>query len=528
MSGFVERVIEDWLTSTDERGYQKAFVSCLIRQGHTVKYVSPHGPFEHGKDVVSVDPDGRLCAFQLKAGPISKAAWQPIRQEMLDACLVPVDVPGLRKRRPGRVVLVLSGRLSDPVRNEIGLLNDEQRERAYAEIEVVELSELVAMLASAFEDFFPHVLGPPALLIRLYLQDGRGPQDKAGLFSVLMSLCPPDVGQRKTRRALANVVVAAQFAAAPYRKAANHIAELDTWVLAACSILLIAKQKALLRSLWHLPFELCWQAIESSSEQLLSEAFSREDLLEEADVLVEPFFLPFRRILVEGYVGAAINARCILGRDVRDHSERLLELFNRERPIALWGEAAWNLLLSCLIALRHTPAGELIAEELASIWLRTVCPNTPQEHFDPYWSLGDALRSRTEETPTDTNKARISYTAASALDLLARRMRRRQVAILWPAVSRYDQARVVPSRDYAYLEWLDEGATVELHRLSYRASWSVLREDAFRQRASLFEPGIEKLLPFFLCTYAHRVDRSLAGELDYQTSSDALRQEWRD
>ena len=167
MSGFVERVVEDWLTSADERGYQKAFVSCLFRQGHTVKYVSPHGPLEHGKDIVSVDPDGRLCAFQLKAGSISKSAWRAIRPEMLDACLVPIDVPGLRKRRPTRVILVLSGNLSDPVRNEIGLLNDEQREKESAEIEVIQLPELVDMLASAFEAFFPGALGPPAQLIGL-------------------------------------------------------------------------------------------------------------------------------------------------------------------------------------------------------------------------------------------------------------------------------------------------------------------------------------------------------------------------
>ena len=79
MSGFLERVIEDWLTNSDERSYQASFVSLLVRSGHRIKYVSKHSTLEFGKDIVSVSPDGELCAYQLKAGNVNLSVWRNVR-----------------------------------------------------------------------------------------------------------------------------------------------------------------------------------------------------------------------------------------------------------------------------------------------------------------------------------------------------------------------------------------------------------------------------------------------------------------
>jgi hypothetical protein len=59
MSGVIERVIENWLTNANERSYQIPFCQLLVAEGETVIYVSPHGPFEQGKDVVTVDKRGQ-------------------------------------------------------------------------------------------------------------------------------------------------------------------------------------------------------------------------------------------------------------------------------------------------------------------------------------------------------------------------------------------------------------------------------------------------------------------------------------
>lgn len=64
----IERVVENWLTSITERGYQIPFTQILTLEGHKVLYVSKHGQMEQGKDIITVDAQGHPCAFQLKSG----------------------------------------------------------------------------------------------------------------------------------------------------------------------------------------------------------------------------------------------------------------------------------------------------------------------------------------------------------------------------------------------------------------------------------------------------------------------------
>ncbi len=64
----LERLVEYWLTSVGELGYQVPFTQMLMAEGHRVLQGPVHHPFEHGKDILTVDSRGRLSAYQLK-GP---------------------------------------------------------------------------------------------------------------------------------------------------------------------------------------------------------------------------------------------------------------------------------------------------------------------------------------------------------------------------------------------------------------------------------------------------------------------------
>lgn len=59
-------VLAHWLTNASERSYEGPFCQLLIAEGHTVLFAPVHHPFEHGKDLVAMAPDGALCAYQLK------------------------------------------------------------------------------------------------------------------------------------------------------------------------------------------------------------------------------------------------------------------------------------------------------------------------------------------------------------------------------------------------------------------------------------------------------------------------------
>ena len=51
--GLLARVIENWLTSVNERQYR----------GETILYVSSHGPYEKGKDVITRATNAEIHAF---------------------------------------------------------------------------------------------------------------------------------------------------------------------------------------------------------------------------------------------------------------------------------------------------------------------------------------------------------------------------------------------------------------------------------------------------------------------------------
>jgi hypothetical protein len=217
MSGFVERVIEDWLTKADERSYQLSFASHLSRIGHNVRYVSGHSALEHGKDLVTTK--GReIHAYQLKAGNIDKGAWRSIREEVREAAIIPIDIPGLPQRVPDYVYLVLTGYVSDVVQNEISLMNRDLVRKKYAKIRIINLAELVAAFVAVFDSFLPSSIQLFHELVRLYLRDGREPCDKPAYAAALTAVMNSFPKKRPLGRSLSDLVVAAEFSSASARR----------------------------------------------------------------------------------------------------------------------------------------------------------------------------------------------------------------------------------------------------------------------------------------------------------------------
>ena len=64
-----ERLVEGWLDSANERSYQAPFCQMLVADGHRIIHTTRHAPIEFGKDIITVNPDGVTCVFQLKGNP---------------------------------------------------------------------------------------------------------------------------------------------------------------------------------------------------------------------------------------------------------------------------------------------------------------------------------------------------------------------------------------------------------------------------------------------------------------------------
>lgn len=93
-NGLLGRVIENWLTSVNERQYQLPFCQALAAGGETILYVSSHGPYEKGKDIITRTSDGEIRAYQLKAGDIGLSDWREIHGEIVNLVELPIELPG--------------------------------------------------------------------------------------------------------------------------------------------------------------------------------------------------------------------------------------------------------------------------------------------------------------------------------------------------------------------------------------------------------------------------------------------------
>jgi hypothetical protein len=447
MSGFVERVIEDWLTSCDERSYQISFVSLLIRSGHKIKYVSKHSTLEFGKDIVSVSPDGELTAYQLKAGNINLSLWRRIKAEVYELADVPIRSPAGRRLRARRCFLVTTGIIEDTVREQLRDHNQENREKDLPEIEIVERHELIGMFLDVFSEFFPVGLGSFNDLVRVYLSSGVGPLDKALFHSVLRDLVPGGETKKKKKkkiaRALPNLVVATEFASTPFRVANNHISVMDVWILAACRIVWLIRSFNLTPGHWLPWLDLCYDAIELSGGRLLAEVNERSDYLE-GDPLVDLMVVPYRKTIALGYAAAVINSRRIRGIDMAKESRELLASLAKQIPLSIWSEGSWNYYVNLAVAISASPQGDLAAVPLIVSWLNAICPYGTLD--PPYWTVESALSTMTSQDRGRGERLRVSYSLGSAIDLLCRRMWRQELARLWRRISKRELAEVVPHK----------------------------------------------------------------------------------
>jgi len=486
--------------------------------------MSSHGPLEHGKDIVSVSPDQSLHAYQLKVGNVNLNAWRKIEGEVREAATVPVEVPGFVRRVPDRAFLVLTGRITDSVRNQIALINDHHEARGFAPIETIERHELIGMFLEVFSEFFPVGQGSFNDLVRVYLSNGAGPLDKALFHSVLRALVPSgEKNKKKIARVLSNIVVAAEFSSTRFRLAENHISVMDVWILGACRIVSLARRSNLKRGQWLPWLELCHDAIDSSGGKLLAEVNERPDYME-GDPLADLVTLPYRNTIALGYAAAVINSRRIQGNDAATDSKELLATLTKHIPLGIWSEGSCNYYFNFAIAISSSPQGDLAANRMTISWANTVCSADTLE--SPYTTVESSLSSMISPVRRRGERLKASYSLGIVIDRLCRGMWRQALATLWPTISKWELAELMPDTIEDLFDWVIEEGTLEVHNLPLRGSWRKMRSESFEQRSELFSDEDAWLLPYMLCCYPHRVSRRLSGELDYRTASETARREW--
>jgi hypothetical protein len=127
MNSEIERWIATWLDSASERGYQNAFVTTLLLDGHEILISTSHNSMELGKDVVTRTPDGKVHAFQLKGNPSARYSMHDYQSglgQILQLVNTPVSPALTGKSSIDHIpTIVTNGQVTEDVQAAINLFN---------------------------------------------------------------------------------------------------------------------------------------------------------------------------------------------------------------------------------------------------------------------------------------------------------------------------------------------------------------------------------------------------------------------
>ena len=206
MSSEVEKWIATWLDSASERGYQHAFVTALLLEGHEVLLNTSHNSLELGKDVIARGPDKKVYAYQLKgnpAGRYSMGDWHSGFQQVQQ--LVNMPIPSVLVGRIGLShvpIVVTNGEVMEDVQhavdsfNRLGAVEKPNRN----DLTFLTRGQILHILYKHSKGIWPADIESEISILRFLSATGQGELDIAELSRLIKAMLRWD--DKPSRRAL--------------------------------------------------------------------------------------------------------------------------------------------------------------------------------------------------------------------------------------------------------------------------------------------------------------------------------------
>ncbi|GMV04427.1 MAG: hypothetical protein AMXMBFR53_07070 [Gemmatimonadota bacterium] len=532
-----ERVVENWLTSVSERGYEVPFTQLLSARGHTILQGPIHHGHEYGKDIITLGPSGLLCAFQLKGSAggerLGLTELRQYEAQLFELSAAAVRLPSVHPARaPDEVFLVTNQVLTPEARGLLGAISDANRAAGRAPLDAIERDRLLGWFVESHGRFFPEEPKDLSGFLRLYLSDGRDLPDLSEFFAFLHGLMPLPRRTRTTKNACRGAIVSASlftsYATRRFEEAENHLAVAQLWLALASQVLYLAALYDLREEYWRDSYELALTAGRHALERLVHEAAARPDLI--GSHITDGLVYGARALLVCGYTAAL---RASLRTSSVDHDvDQMVALVRREQPfIKIHGESGTPLFYATALFLTmhgEVKTGEGMLLNLIRELANSNQPGSDRALPDPYHSTDEILSALLENRQGGFDDERYdghAYTLHPLVEWAARRLWRQQLNSLWHRISKITQIQLNPSAPAAYLLPVDDEG--ELHTWLHQVptSWSRLRAGAdLLERRALpavlvdhleFVPFVPLLLPNrFTAEMARLVDHAMTGAVE--------------
>lgn len=515
----LERVIENWLASVNERQYQIPFCQLLAAEGEKVIHISSHGVLEQGKDVISIGTNGVPRAYQLKCGRITLAQWRGFVGEIQELVEYGIDHPGVRSRRYHEPYLVTNGEINDSVLRAIVSANRSWSRRNFPVLKVITKGELLSRFTKLHRAYFPREPTDFHGFMELVLRNGSQPLQKARFAHFLESVLPLKAqrppSQINIQRAIANAVVLASHVLHTADLRENYWAIFEGWTLTGSYVLATASKYKLAQKMWKRSFELCELGAVRALEGLCQECEKQLHFVE-GDALTDGHFYRERMTLLVGLLSAWDLFLRVRG-EPRPKAEFVRKFVEENfSRVCLWGESAVPFLLEA--ALEMESYGRSAAAEglVASIIKDVTIANTAERGRglpNPYYGPEDCVRLATGlDQDTREKFLGFSYTVESLIDFLTRRLRRQALSRLWEQITRISLVSFNPGTEWEWLTWKPTSGSLDTRLAARPQRWANLMQNVKELEVSSV-PGLLRENPafviFFLLVFPQRFQRTL-------------------
>jgi hypothetical protein len=517
----IERVIENWLINSDERGYQIPFCQLLNLKNYKIVHVSTHGPFEQGKDIIALDSEGKPCAFQLKAGDISLDRWRKIRPEVEELLDIPINHPSIDKTIPHKAILVTNGTLSDPVRREIDDRNESRKRKAQTVLDVITRGELLSDFVSANEKFLPTGISDIQSFLNLYTYPGINALPKEKIFNYLSGIFPigDKIDKKKLVIVAANYLLFSAYLFSAYESSKNYWSLADGWIITTAQLLAMAEKYNAYEELQP-SIDLSLKAIDRALFNLQKEALESTDLFQ-GKSLFEGMVLPFRTTILAGYL-TAYRLFLLLQGDKGWSDQKVIDFINKYRDdIKIFSEGSLPFFVSKFWYLDKTGQKESANKALAMILNSIIYANRKMKVglISPYYEHETALRFFIGllEDPITETFVDSSYSLDYVITLAARHDQRAFLASRWRPITHIQMIEFVPKYRWEYFLYRAEHGKLESRFPQQTQSWSKLVEDSHTISETDLPQGLIRYPQFLILlwlVYPHRMRSVFVKFLD--------------
>jgi hypothetical protein len=506
----IERIVENWLSSANERSFQIPFCQLLSAQGEKLVYIASHGQFEKGKDVITELPDGRIRAYQIKGGDIKLAQWRDIDKQINNLVELPVDLPAVSSTEWHEPFLVTNGRVEDAVLDHINTANMGWERRKFPNpLRTIEKGALVRQFTDLHGTFLPKETRDFQALLSLILRDGRAPLDKPAFAHFLETTLriEEDLKRLEAARSFASCLLLTSYVLGSSVETGNFWAQFEAWTMVCSYIAGRVTRDELDEPDWKPSFDLALLSARRALEGLVQECRERTEYIE-GHPLADGYFYGARQTLLTGLVAAwGLNER--RGGQPADFAGEFLA--KSIRHCSYWGESAvpYLFLASLELGQRCQP---VTAEGLM---LQTLdIAGMTNEHGrrgvpDIFVSIEDAIvfQHRLTGYEEGSSYAGFSYVVEPVVEYLARRWRRQGLARRWRGITRISLMTSVPDHGWEWFRWRAAVASLASRFFPEPQSWQELRQTAEVRSADAVPQLLRddpEFLSYFVLVFPHR------------------------